>query len=254
MFIVPCSLTTTDAQGAPSREISEFMSALMRNKKLNLAIASAAFHIEQVKRNAVHSPLLMPASDAALFSNLSSGFKFSTPKDGPNCIICGRGNHPLDKCYDIIKAKEICAERQKTYNKDQRACHAAGTGATALPIVEAALATSLHALLPPLPHQLTSIGLQTQGPLCVPYPWQASAQSVPSPGVSSLHHTAWKGPQRLASSPCGHQVRLLLLGHLHQRPLALVCDCAALQEEHMSQCDKCGACFTHMMQSKHNTT
>jgi hypothetical protein len=188
MFIVPCSLTTTDAQGAPSREISEFMSALMRNKKLNLAIASAAFNIEQVKRNTVHSPLLMPASDAALFSNLSSGFKFSTPKDGPNCIIYGRGNHPLDKCYDIIKAKEICAERQKTYNKDQRACHAAGTGATALPIVEAALATSLHALLPPLPHQLTSIGLQTQGPLCVPcihgkhqhnqFPHQASHRST----------------------------------------------------------------------------
>jgi hypothetical protein len=131
----------------PCAKFSDFTSSLMRNEKLDLAIASAAFHVEQVERDAVHGPLLMPAGDAALFTSSSSGSKPSTSKD-TLCIVCNRGNHPLEKCYDVIKAKELQAERQKTYNKDQRARRAAGTGATAPPVVEAALAASLRSSTP----------------------------------------------------------------------------------------------------------
>jgi hypothetical protein len=72
----------------PRAEFGGFTSSLMRNEKLDLAIASAAFHVEQVERNAVHGPLLMPAGDAALFTSSSSGSKASTSKD-TLCIVCG---------------------------------------------------------------------------------------------------------------------------------------------------------------------
>jgi hypothetical protein len=62
----------------PRAEFGEFTSSLMRNERVDLAIASAAFHIEQVKRDTVHGPLLMPAGDAALFTSSSSGSKAST--------------------------------------------------------------------------------------------------------------------------------------------------------------------------------
>jgi hypothetical protein len=72
----------------PCAEFGKFTLSLMRNKKLDLAIASAAFHVEQVKGNAVHSPLLMPAGDAALFtSSSSSNSEASTSKDAL-CIVC----------------------------------------------------------------------------------------------------------------------------------------------------------------------
>jgi hypothetical protein len=90
----------------PRAEFGDFTSSLMRNDKLDLAIASAAFHVEQVKRDAVHGPLLMPAGDAALFTSSSSSSKPSTSKDAL-CIVCNQGNHPLEKCYDVIKAKEL---------------------------------------------------------------------------------------------------------------------------------------------------
>jgi hypothetical protein len=132
----------------PYVKLGNFTPSLMRNKKLDLAIASAAFHIEQVERDAVHGPVLMPAGDAALFPSSSpSSSKASTSKDAL-CIVCNQGNHPLEKCCDLIKAKELCAERQKSYNKDQRARRAAGTTATAPAVVEAALAASLHSSTP----------------------------------------------------------------------------------------------------------
>jgi hypothetical protein len=99
-------------------------------------------------RHTIHGPLIAPAGDAALFTSLSStGSKASTSKDAL-CIVCGRGNHPLEKCFDLIKAKELCAERQKSYNRDQRARCAAGTPATAPAVVEAALAASLRSSTP----------------------------------------------------------------------------------------------------------
>jgi hypothetical protein len=103
---------------------------LMHTEKLTLTYAKVAFHIEEIERNTVHGPLIAPAGDAALFTSLSSNSsKASTSKD-PLCIVCGQGNHPLEKFFDLIKAKELCAEHQKSYNKDQRACCAAGTPAT----------------------------------------------------------------------------------------------------------------------------
>jgi transposase InsO family protein len=131
----------------PRAEFVEFTSSIMRNKKLDLTIASAAFHVEQVERNAVHGHLLMPSGNAALFTSSLSGSKASTSKD-TLCIVCNRGNHPLEKCYNVIKAKELRAERQKSNNKDQRACRAAGTPATAPAVVEAALAASLRSSTP----------------------------------------------------------------------------------------------------------
>jgi hypothetical protein len=131
----------------PRAEFGEFTSSLMRNEKLDLTIASAAFHVEQVECDAVHGPLLMPAGDTALFTSSSSGSKANTSKD-TLCIACNRGNHPLEKCYNVIKAKELRAERQKSYNKDQRARRAAGTPSTAPAVVEAALAASLRSSTP----------------------------------------------------------------------------------------------------------
>jgi hypothetical protein len=85
----------------PRAEFGNFTSSLMCNKKLDLAIASAAFHVKQVERNAVHGPLLMPAGNAALFTSLlSNSSKASTSKD-TLCIVCNHGN-PLKKCYDVI--------------------------------------------------------------------------------------------------------------------------------------------------------
>jgi hypothetical protein len=53
----------------PRGEFGEFTPSPMCNGKLDLAIASAAFHIVQVERDAVHGPLLMPAGSAALFTS-----------------------------------------------------------------------------------------------------------------------------------------------------------------------------------------
>jgi hypothetical protein len=79
-------------QALPHAKHGNFTLSLMRNEKLDLAIALAAFHVEQVERNAVHSPLLMPAGIAALFTSSLSGSKPSTSKD-TLCIVCNQGNH-----------------------------------------------------------------------------------------------------------------------------------------------------------------
>jgi hypothetical protein len=132
----------------PRAEYGDFTSSLMRTEKLTLTHAKAAFHIEETERNAVQGPLIAPAGNAAMFTSSSStSSKASTSKD-VLCIICNRGNHPLEKCFDLIKAKELRAERQKSYNKDQRARCAAGTPATAPAVVEAALAASLRSSTP----------------------------------------------------------------------------------------------------------
>jgi hypothetical protein len=131
----------------PCVEYGDFTSSLMRTEKLTLTHAKAAFHIEETECNAIHGPLIAPAGDAALFTSLlSNSSKASTSKD--LCIVCGQGNHPLEKCFDLIKAKELRAEHQKSYNKDQRACRAAGTPATAPAVVEAALTASLRSSTP----------------------------------------------------------------------------------------------------------
>jgi hypothetical protein len=132
----------------PHAEYSDFTLSLMRTEKLTLTHAKAAFHVEETEHNTIHGPLIAPAGNAALFTSLSSNSsKASTSKDAL-CIVCVRGNHPLEKCYDVIKAKQLCAERQKTYNKDQRARRAAGTPATAPGVVKAALAASLRLSTP----------------------------------------------------------------------------------------------------------
>jgi hypothetical protein len=131
----------------PRAEYGDFTSSLMRTKKLTLTHAKAAFHVEETEHNAVHGPLIAPAGDAALFTSLlPNNSKASTSKD--LCIVCGQGNHPLEKCFDLIKAKELRAERQKSYNKDQRACRAAGTPATGPAVVELALAARLRSSTP----------------------------------------------------------------------------------------------------------
>jgi hypothetical protein len=132
----------------PRAEYGDFMSSLMRTKKLTLTHAKAAFHVRETERNAVHGPLIAPAGGAALFTSSSpNNSKAVTSKDAL-CIVCGQGNHPLEKCFDLIKAKELRAKRQKSYNKDQRARRAAGTPATAPAVVEAALAASLCSSTP----------------------------------------------------------------------------------------------------------
>jgi hypothetical protein len=132
----------------PRAEYGDFTSSLMRTEKLTLTHAKAAFHVEETEHNTIHGPLIAPAGDAALFTSLSStNSKASTSKDAL-CIVCGRRNHPLEKCYDVIKAKELRAERQKSYNKDQRARRAAGTPATAPAVVEAVLVASLRSSTP----------------------------------------------------------------------------------------------------------
>jgi hypothetical protein len=132
----------------PRAEYGDVTSSLMRTEKLTLTHAKAAFHVEETEHNTIHVPLSAPAADTALFTSSSSNSsRASTSKDAL-CIVCGRGNHPLEKCYDVIKAKELRAERQKTYNKDQRARRAAGTPATVPAVVEAALAASLRSSTP----------------------------------------------------------------------------------------------------------
>jgi hypothetical protein len=71
----------------PCAKFGKFTLSLMHNKKLDLAIASAAFHVNHVERDTVHSPLLMPAGNAALFTSSSSGSKASTSKYAL-CIVC----------------------------------------------------------------------------------------------------------------------------------------------------------------------
>jgi hypothetical protein len=120
----------------------------MHTEKLTLTHAKAAFHVKESKRNTVHGPLIAPAGNAALFTSSSSNSpKASTSKD-TLCIVCNRGNHPLEKCFDLIKANKLRAEPQKSYNKDQCACRAAGTPATVPAVVEAALAASLRSSMP----------------------------------------------------------------------------------------------------------
>jgi hypothetical protein len=109
----------------PCAEYGDFTLSLMRTGKLTLTHAKAAVYVEETERNAVHGPHIAPAGDAALFTSSSpNNSKASTSKDAL-CIVCSRGNHPLEKCFDLIKAKELRAERQKSYNKDQRARRAA---------------------------------------------------------------------------------------------------------------------------------
>jgi hypothetical protein len=74
----------------PRAKYGDFMSSLMRTEKLTLTHAKAAFHVEETERNAVavHSLLITPAGNAALFTSSSSNSsKASTSKD--ICTICG---------------------------------------------------------------------------------------------------------------------------------------------------------------------
>jgi hypothetical protein len=76
----------------PRAEYGDFTSSLMRTEKLTLTHAKAAFHVKETERNAIRSPLIAPAGDAALFTSLSSNSsKASTSKEAL-CIVCGQGN------------------------------------------------------------------------------------------------------------------------------------------------------------------
>jgi hypothetical protein len=87
---------------------SNFTLYLMHTEKLTLTYAKVAFHIEEIERNTVHGPLIAPAGNAALFTSLLSNSSKASTSKNPLCIVCGQGNYPLEMCFDLIKAKELC--------------------------------------------------------------------------------------------------------------------------------------------------
>jgi hypothetical protein len=131
----------------PTHDNTFTLDQQMFNARLTNAHNEALEKYNVLQEKACGDMMLMPAGDAALFISSLSGSKPSTSKD-TLCIVCNRSNHPLEKCYGVIKAKELRAEHQKTYNKDQCARRAAGACATAPPVVEAAPAASLRSSTP----------------------------------------------------------------------------------------------------------
>jgi transposase InsO family protein len=104
----------------PRNKYSNFISSLMRTPDLTHCTVEAAFQVKQTKRSAHHSPLVTPASNAALCTQQNVCNALRMPSS-VKCTFCKATGHTQDQCFARKRAADAAKAKTKERKEERKA-------------------------------------------------------------------------------------------------------------------------------------